>query len=120
MQVNGINSVLTGGAPRVDPFNIFDVEFQKFGATQKVKSPIAVGDDSQGPSFIEVLQGAINDVQKTKNESEQISYDYAMGKPIDVHTMMIAIAKADIAMQLTSAVVSKTATSVNQLLQTQI
>lgn len=119
MQVNGINSILSGTTPKVDPFNVFDVEFQKFGATPKLQATTEA-EASEEPSFMQVLQGAINDVQKIKNDSEQISFDYATGKPIDVHTMMIAVAKADIAMQLTSAVVSKTATSVNQLLQTQI
>jgi len=121
MQVNGLNSILSGGAPKLDPFNVFDVEFQKFAeAPTRAKAKLTPTDDANAPSFMEVLQGAINDVQETKNKSEQIAYDFAMGKPIDVHTMMIAVAKSDIAMQLTSAVVSKTATSVNQLLQTQI
>lgn len=118
MQVNNVNSILTGGVPKADPFGAFDVEFSKFEKASKAKAPAAAAVD--GPSFMEVLQGAINDVQQTKNASEQIAFDYAQGKPIDVHTMMIAVAKADIEMQLTSAIVSKTATSVNQLLQTQI
>lgn len=119
MQIEGAMSILRGGAPKADPFNVFDVEFSKFGQAHKV-NPTGQTDAAEGPTFMEVLEGAINDVQKVKSESEQITFDYAMGKPIDVHTMMIATAKADIAMQLTSSVVSKTATSVNQLLQTQI
>jgi flagellar hook-basal body complex protein FliE len=118
MQINGVNSILSGVAPKADPFGMFDIEFQKAGKIPKTQA--VDNGNVDGPSFMEVLHGAINDVQHMKNESEQISFDYAMGKPIDVHTMMIAVAKADIAMQLTSAVVSKTATSVNQLLQTQI
>ena len=119
MQIDGINtSVIRGGVPTMDPFNVFDMQAAKFGQQPVKLKPNA--DAPEGPSFMQVLQDAVNDVQKVKNDSEQISFDYAMGKPIDVHTMMIAVAKADIAMQLTSAVVSKTATSVNQLLQTQI
>ncbi|MDB5096721.1 MAG: flagellar hook-basal body complex protein FliE [Cyanobacteria bacterium RYN_339] len=120
MQINGIgvNSILHGGAPKLDPMSGFDREFDTFGKLPKI-APTDMS-NVEGPSFMEVLHGAINEVQHTKNEAEQISFDYATGKPIDVHTMMIAVAKADIAMQLTSAVVSKTATSVNQLLQTQI
>jgi hypothetical protein len=34
--------------------------------------------------------------------------------------MMIQVAKADVMMQVTSAVVTKSATSLNQLLQTQV
>ena len=44
----------------------------------------------------------------------------ATGKPVDVHTLMIQVAKADTAMQITSAVASKVATGLNSLLQTQI
>ena len=120
MQINGIgvNSILHGGAAKLDPMQGFDREFDTFGKLPKVAAPVDT--NVEGPSFMGVLHGAINEVQHVNNEAEQISFDYATGKPIDVHTMMIATAKADIAMQLTSAVVSKTATSVNQLLQTQI
>jgi len=117
--ISGINtSAIHRGMDKVDPFTVFDIQANRFGV-----QPIKLGkkaDEPEGPSFIQVLEDAVNEVQKVKNHAEQISFDYAIGKPIDVHTMMIAVAKADIQMQLTSAIVSKTATSVNQLLQTQI
>jgi len=115
MEINSISHLK--GASSADPFSQFDVEFKSM-----LKGPQAMPgiEGATEPNFGEVLMGAIEEVQKTKDHAEQISLDFAAGKPVDIHTMMIAVAKADVMMQLTSAVVSKTATSVNQLLQTQI
>ncbi len=114
MEINSISRLKGAGA--ADPFEQFNVEFGSALSGPQALSGASV----QGPSFLDVLNNAIHEVQKSKNDAEQITFDFATGKPIDIHTMMIAVAKADVAMQLTSAVVSKTATSVNQLLQTQI
>jgi flagellar hook-basal body complex protein FliE len=67
-----------------------------------------------------VLKHALQSVEAEKAKAESIALDFATGKPIDIHTMMIQVAKADVMMQVTSGVVSKSATSLNQLLQTQV
>lgn len=98
-----------------DPFAAFDVEFNN-----ALKAPDLAPDATQQSSFADVLKGALEDVQKTQNTSEQLAFDYATGKPVDVHQVMIAVAKADVAMNVTSSVVSKVASGLNTLLQTQV
>ncbi len=99
-----------------DPFEAFAVEFGT-----SMQAPKGLGVESLQPTtFGETLQKALQEVSDAKTESEHTTFDYATGKNIDVHVMMTQVAKADVLMQLTSTVVSKTATSINQLLQTQI
>jgi flagellar hook-basal body complex protein FliE len=100
----------------IDPFDAFSVEFD-----HAVRAPELDGvQDIRERSFGETLQHALTEVDESKVAAERITLDFAAGKPVDVHTMMLAVAKSDVLMQVTSTVVSKAATSINQLLQTQI
>ena len=106
---------LRAAAP-ADPFQAFEVEFG-----QGLQAPgVEFGQAVEGPSFGEVLKGALDEVSAQHSKAGQITFDFATGKPVDIHSMMIEVAKADVMIQLTSAVVTKTATGVNQLLQTQV
>jgi flagellar hook-basal body complex protein FliE len=125
--ISGINTHRIGAA---DPFKQFDVEFSRPSLRASQVSPILEGavpldgmenlEPSEGPTFGEVLKNALQSVESEKAKAESIALDFATGKPVDIHTMMIQVAKADVMMQVTSAVVSKSATSLNQLLQTQV
>lgn len=112
--VGGVNRL--SSAQAADPFQAFSVEFgdalqaPQFQATPGVEAP----------SFGDVLLDALNDVSAQQRNAEKTAFDFATGKPVDVHTMMIEMAKADVLVQVTSTVVSKTATGINTLLQTQV
>jgi len=117
------------GQFRPDPFKGFDVEFstplEGVKRSQKITGLVPLDgmstlEDQQGPSFGQVLQDALKSVEAEKAKAESLSLDFATGKPVDIHQMMIQVAKSDVMMQVTSAVVSKSATSLNQLLQTQV
>ena len=103
------------GPRAADPFKAFEVEFDGFQAAP-IDGTAAVAESS----FADTLKHALQEVDASKSVAEQLTLDFATGKPVDVHTMMIAVAKSDVMMQLASSVVSKTATGINQLLQTQI
>jgi flagellar hook-basal body complex protein FliE len=114
MQINSLNQ-LRATRP-ADPFQQFDVEFNT-----AITPPKGLEDvNATGPSFGEVLMDALNDVSSQQMKAEKTAFDFATGKPVDVHSMMIEMAKADVMVQVTSSVVSKTAQGINQLLQTQI
>lgn len=98
-----------------DPFQAFDVEFN--GA---LNDPAMAIDGVQGTSFGDILGHELQQVQATQNQAEHLAFDFATGKPVDVHTMMIAAAKADVAMQVTSAVVTKVASGAQTLFQMQV
>lgn len=118
---------ISSGTP--DPFQRFDLEFAKpiEGVTAKSKidglAPLDgfMGTDpTEGPTFGQVLHDALESVQAEKAKAEALTLDFATGKPVDIHQMMIQVAKADVEMQVTSAVVSKSATALSQLLQIQV
>ena len=111
--VSGVSQLKGPGA--IDPFDQFSVEFGTALQAPQFQDPGVTG-----PSFGEVLVDALNEVSAQQRHAEKTAFDFATGKPVDIHEMMIASAKADVMVQLTSAVVTMTATVINQLLQTQI
>lgn len=115
MQINSLNQ-LRATRP-VDPFQQFSVEFSD--AVPPLKG-VEAPDAAQGSTFGEVLMNALDDVSAQEAKADKTAFDFATGKPVDVHTMMIEMAKADVMVQVASSVVSKTAQGINQLLQTQI
>jgi flagellar hook-basal body complex protein FliE len=123
--IQGVNNISRTN----DPFAGFDMQFgaplEGVSPSTKIDGLVPLDgldgvDPQASPSFGQVLHDALESVNAEKHKAEQISLDFAAGKPVDIHTMMIQVAKSDVMMQVTSAVVSKTATSLNQLLQTQI
>jgi flagellar hook-basal body complex protein FliE len=112
--IQGINPNQLRLQKTADPFNEFDVEFNN-----AVDDP-AMAPEVQGASFGDILGHELQQVQATQNESERLAFDFATGKPVDIHTMMIAAAKADVAMQVTSAVVTKVASGAQTLFQMQV
>lgn len=56
---------------------------------------------SEGVSFADFLNNAISDVNKLQLESERLNEAFAMGKNDNIHEVMIAAEKADIALQFT-------------------
>lgn len=123
-----ITGITRAGSP--DPFQQFEIEFSRPTERASRTTPFLDGampldrtenlTSTEGPTFGEVLKNALQSVEAEKAKAESIALDFATGKSVDIHTMMIQVAKADVMMQVTSAVVSKSATSLNQLLQTQV
>jgi flagellar hook-basal body complex protein FliE len=56
---------------------------------------------SEGVSFAEYLNSAVSDVNKLQLESERLNEALAMGKTDNIHQVMIASEKAEIALQFT-------------------
>ncbi|MFP5502572.1 MAG: flagellar hook-basal body complex protein FliE [Candidatus Sericytochromatia bacterium] len=111
--INNVSSVRLN--PVGDPFEAFSVEFGEM-----LQAPVQGIEGVERANFGEVLNQALQEVNTAQYESSGLTFDFATGKPVDIHTVMIAAAKADVLLQLTSAVVSKTAAGVNQLLNTQV
>lgn len=62
---------------------------------------------SEGVSFAEFLNNAVSDVNNLQLESERLNEDFAMGKNDNIHQVMIAAEKAEIALQFTLQVRNK-------------
>lgn len=111
--VGGVNRLHSAQA--ADPFQAFSVEFGDAMQAPQFQDP-GVG----APSFADTLMDALQDVSAQQAHASKTAFDFATGKPVDIHSMMIEVAKADVLVQVTSTVVSKTATGINTLLQTQV
>lgn len=61
----------------------------------------------EGISFSEFLNNAVSDVNKLQLESEQLNDAFAMGMNDNLHQVMIAAEKADIALQFTVQIRNK-------------
>lgn len=101
-----------------DPFEQFSVEF----GTKLQQAPgLAPADTTpDGSTFGDMVSKALGEIGKLEEDAAKKTFDFATGKPVDIHQMMIAAAKVDVTMQLASAVISKTAQGVNTLMQTQV
>jgi flagellar hook-basal body complex protein FliE len=68
---------------------------------------ISGGSKSEGTSFADFLNNAVSDVNKLQLDSEQLNEALAMGKTDNIHQVMIASEKAEIALQFTMQIRNK-------------
>ncbi len=67
-------------------------------------------------SFMETIEESLKKVNDLQLEKDQMIEEFAVGKNENVHELMIALQKADIAMKLTSAVRNKVMEAYKQLI----
>ncbi len=61
----------------------------------------AAGSEEIGPkTFSDLLADSLNNVQELQAETNRLSEDLALGKPVELHQVMLAATKAQIAMEL--------------------
>ena len=63
--------------------------------------------DKKSVPFSDFLNNAISDVNKLQVESEELNEAFAMGKNDNIHQVMIAAEKADMALQFTIQIRNK-------------
>lgn len=96
MQVNGINSIPTVPGSR---FN-------------KV--------EESGTSFADVINNALNEVNNLQIESSRATDDFISGKSDNIHSVMMAGSKANIALQMTMQVRNKVMEAYKEVMNMQI
>ena len=76
--------------------------------TPAAPASVTTGDAPESePSFGSVLQDAVNVVERMHNDAQQQVTQLATGERQDIHNVMIAVEKADIAFQLMMQVRNK-------------
>ena len=70
--------------------------------------------------FADYLKDALNDANKMIIESERLAEDYAAGRTDNMHQVLIAAEKADIALQFTMQVRNKILDAYNEIMRMQI
>lgn len=85
-----------------------------------VQKPAVAPSSSTVPVFGDVLKDAMQTMQETQEVSKQDSYDLALGKTDDLHTVQINSMKASTAVELTAGLTSRALNAYKEILQTQI
>lgn len=88
----------------------------------QAKSANQESDSQKGQviSFGDYLKNALNNVNQLQLDSQQIGVDFAAGKTDNIHEVMIAGEKADIALQLTMQIRNKVVDAYNEIMRMQI
>lgn len=71
-------------------------------------------------SFSSMLQDAMNSVNDLQIESERLAQSLALGEIEDFHTVTIASAKADLALQLTVQVRNRVVEAYQEIIRMQV
>jgi len=96
MQINGINSIPA-------------VPGSKMNQTAKT-----------GTSFSDVINNALNEVNNLQIESSKATDDFISGKSDNIHSVMMAGSKANIALQMTMQVRNKVMEAYKEVMNMQI
>lgn len=78
------------------------------------------GSDKNAVSFSDFLNDAINKVNDLQIQSEQVANDFAAGNTDNIHDVMIAAEKADIALQFTMQIRNKIMDAYSEIMRMQI
>lgn len=84
--------------------------------TDKIKN----GSGDNAISFSDFLKEAVNKTNDLLIESEKISEDFAAGKTDNIHQVLIAVEKADTALQFTMQIRNKVMEAYNEIMRMQI
>jgi flagellar hook-basal body complex protein FliE len=72
------------------------------------------------PSFSDVLGGLLNQVNASQQKGDAMIESLALGEPVDVHQVMMALSEANNGMQLTLQVRNKVLEAYQELIKTPV
>jgi flagellar hook-basal body complex protein FliE len=75
---------------------------------------------STGPTFGQMLQNAIGDVNQAQVKAADLSARFAAGEPMDVHTVMIAAQEASVALNMAIQVRNKLVDGYQELMRVSV
>jgi flagellar hook-basal body complex protein FliE len=76
--------------------------------------------EKAGTNFGELLQSALDRVGTMQSEADRAVEDLTLGRPADIHSTMIAVEKAGIAMELALQIRNKLLNAYETLMRQQI
>ncbi|MBF0558946.1 MAG: flagellar hook-basal body complex protein FliE [Nitrospirae bacterium] len=76
--------------------------------------------NKQGGSFDTALKDALKEVSDVQNDAEKAIEDFSKGNVQDIHTVVIAMEKADVHMQTLLQVRNKLLTAYNSIMSMQV
>ncbi|RMG59363.1 MAG: flagellar hook-basal body complex protein FliE [Deltaproteobacteria bacterium] len=73
-----------------------------------------------GTSFAEAVKKAIEEVSQVQNEAEKAIQSFAKGEVRDVHTVVLAMEKADVSLQVLLQVRNKLLNAYEEIMRMQV
>jgi flagellar hook-basal body complex protein FliE len=70
-------------------------------------NPGAAGKAESGASFLETLKGALGEVNEMQLNADKAAQDFSTGQAKNLHDVMIAMEKAEVALKTVTAVRNK-------------
>ena len=99
----------------INPASIAQISQFKLTGPSSVKT-----DNSIESSFGDYLKNAISDASKLQTDASIATENLATGQIDDIHSVMIAVEKSEIALQFTMAVRNKILDAYNEIMRMQI
>lgn len=76
-------------------------QLQGLTRPQVKAKPVEEGPGKAMESFGQLLKNHLNEVNQLDEVADELIQDYAVGKPVELHNVIIAHEKADMALELT-------------------
>ena len=92
---------------------------QKIGPNISL-STISNSNNSENKGFGNYLKDALKEVNRLESHADTLTKKLAAGENVDIHDVMIATEKANIALQLTIQVRNKAVEAYNEIMRMQI
>lgn len=85
----------------------------------KPNTPASNAPGKTGPTFGEVLKGAIQDVNQLQKQSNEEIHKLMTGEVNDVHTALLAVQKADMSFQMMMQIRNKIVQAYQEIMRMQ-
>lgn len=97
-------------------------DIQKIGGLggQPIAEPLQQKQQPGGTSFADAIKDALQEVQSVQNDAEQAIQGFAKGEVKDIHTVVVALEKADMSLQTMMQVRNKLLTAYEDISRMQV
>lgn len=97
-------------------------DIQKIGSVtgQPIAEPLQQKQPASGASFADAIKDALQEVQGVQNDAEKAIQDFAKGEVKDIHTVVVALEKADMSLQTMMQVRNKLLTAYEEIQRMQV
>lgn len=95
-------------------------EIRKIGDISQTISGVSKTTQKPEVSFQDAIKDALKQVSEVQNEAEKAIEDFSKGDVKDIHTVVIAMEKADVSLQTLMTVRSKLLTAYEEVMRMQV
>lgn len=85
-----------------------------------LKDTVKTSQNTDTGSFQQAIKDAIKEVSQVGNEAEKAIEDFATGEVKDIHTVVLAMEKADLSFQTLMSVRNKLLTAYEEIMRTPV